>query len=92
MQKLAIALGAIALFTAPALAGSGTGDNAFVVAEEGVSVHVGDGDREHDGDHHRHIVTVHHRHHDEDRDRHHIVFVHRHHDEETAPPTRALPL
>ena len=80
MQKLAIAMGAFAFFTLPALAASATSEKSIVVAEEGgVSVHVRDSDREHARDHH--VVIEHHRDHDTDRDRHHKIVVAHHHDE-----------
>jgi hypothetical protein len=72
MYKLAFIAGVLAIVSAPALAASATSDKPIVVAEEGVSVSVGD----HDRDHHRKVVVVHH--HDED---HHRVVV-RHHDDD----------
>jgi hypothetical protein len=71
MHKLAFIAGALAIVSAPALAASATSDKPMVVAEEGVSVSVGDQDRDHDRDHHRKVVVVHH--HDDD---HHRVVIH----------------
>jgi hypothetical protein len=75
MTKLAFIAGALAILSAPALAGSAASGKPMVVAEEGgVSVSVGDRDHDRDRDHHRKIVVL--KHHDED---HHRVVV-RHHD------------
>lgn len=75
MHKLAFIAGALAILSTPALAASAAGDKPMVVAEEsGVSVSVGDTD--HDKDHHRRIVVIHH---DKDKDRDHhrrIVVTH----------------
>jgi hypothetical protein len=76
MHKLALIAGALAIVSAPALAASATSDKPMVVAEEGVSVSVGDHDRDHDRDHHRKVIVIHH--HDED---HHRVVI-RHHDDD----------
>jgi hypothetical protein len=73
MHKLAFIAGALAILSAPALAASATSDKPMVVAEEGVSVDIGDHD--HDRDHHRKVVVVHHR----DEDHHRVVI---HHDDD----------
>jgi hypothetical protein len=78
MQKSALIAGVLAILSTPALAASAASDRPMVVAEEGVSVGVGDHDR--DRDHHRRVVVV--RHHDEDRDHHRVVIIHGHHDDD----------
>jgi hypothetical protein len=78
MYKFALIAGALAFVSAPALAASAVSDKPMVVAEEGVSVSVGDHDRDHDRDHHRKIIVIHHHDHDED---HHRVVI-RHHDDD----------
>jgi hypothetical protein len=71
MYKLALIAGALAILSAPTLAASATSDKPMVVAEEGVSVDVGDHDhdRDHDRDH-RKVVVVHH------HDDHQRVVIH----------------
>ena len=82
MQKLAFITGALAILSTPALAGPAAGDKPMVVAEEGVSVNVGD-DHDRDRDHHRHVVIVHHHDEDRDHDHHHkVVVIHGHHDDD----------
>jgi hypothetical protein len=73
MYKLALIAGALAILSAPTLAASATSDKPMVVAEEGVSVDIGDHD--HDRDRHRKVVVVHHR----DEDHHRVVI---HHDDD----------
>jgi hypothetical protein len=84
MQKLAFIAGAFAILSAPALAGTVTGDKPMVVAEEGVSVSVGgDHDRDRDRDRRHHVVILHHHDEDHDRDHHHkVAIIHGHHDED----------
>jgi IMP dehydrogenase/GMP reductase len=75
MYKLVFIAGALAIFSAPALAGSAAIDKPIVVAEEGgVSVNIGDKDKDRDRDHHRKVVEV--RHHDHDDDHHKVVEIH----------------
>lgn len=89
MKRIALAMGAIAFFTLPALAASDRPDNSMIVAENGgVSVHVGEGDHDHDLV--RRITVVHHRDRDEDRDRHRLVIVHRHHEEHGITTMRTM--
>jgi hypothetical protein len=93
MYKLALIAGALAILSAPALAGSAAIDKPIVVAEEGgVSVSIGDKDKDRDRDHHRKVVEVHHdrddehhkvvvlHHRDRDDNHHHKVVVLHHHD------------
>jgi hypothetical protein len=84
MHKLALIAGALALLTAPVMAGSTSGEKPLVLAEEGgVSIRVGDRDHDRDRDrfrdHHRRVVIVH-REHEERGDDHHrrVVIIHRH--------------
>lgn len=82
MHKLALIAGALAILSAPALAGSVTSEKPMVLAENGISVSVGDRDhdRDRDRDHHHKIVVI--KHHDRDDDHHRIVLLHRHHDDD----------
>ena len=75
MYRFILAAGIVACVAAPALAGGPATDRPFVVAEEGVPVHVDRDDR----DHHRHVVILH-KHHDEEEHHHRVVVLHGHHD------------
>jgi hypothetical protein len=76
MYKLVFIAGALAILSAPALAGSAATDKPIVVAEEGgVSVKIGDKDKDRDRDH-RKVVEV--RHHDRDDEHHKLVVLHHH--------------
>ena len=75
MYRFALAVGVVACLGAPALAGETSIDRPFVVAEEGVSVHVDRDDR----DHHHHVVILR-KHRDEEEHHHRVVVLHSHHD------------
>jgi hypothetical protein len=79
MHKLAYIVGALAILSTPALAGS-VAEKPMVLAEEGVSVSVGDRDHDSDRDRDHHQKTVVIKHHDRDDDHHRIVLLHGHHD------------
>jgi hypothetical protein len=76
MNRLALAVVAACLGT-PAFAGGSATDRPFVMAEEGVSVHVDRDDR----DHHHHVVILR-KHHDEQEHHHRVVVLHGDHDHE----------
>jgi hypothetical protein len=82
MQKLALIAGALALLSSPVMAGPASSEKPLVLAEEGVSVRIGD--REHDRDrdrfrdHHRRVTIVHREHEERGDDHHHHVVVIRH--------------
>jgi hypothetical protein len=75
MYRLALAAAIVAWLGAPAFAGGPATDRPFVVAEEGVSVHVDRDDR----DHHHHVVILR-KHHDEEEHHHRVVILHDRHE------------
>jgi hypothetical protein len=75
MNRLALAVVAACLGT-PAFAGGSATDRPFVMAEEGVSVHVDRDDRDH------HHVVILRKHHDEEEHHHRVVVLHGDHDHE----------